>query len=60
VASETSPEQPVAEALAAASMAPTHEGRRQFPSAETVGAFSVPISVAAESHHEQEDYLWGV
>jgi 2-isopropylmalate synthase len=59
-ASETLPQQPVVEALAAASIAPAHEGRRQFPDAETVGAFAVPISVAAESHHEQEDYLWGV
>jgi 2-isopropylmalate synthase len=58
-ASETSLPEPIPGVLAAASLAATQEAP-QFLGAEPVRAFSVPIPVAAEQHHEQEDYLWGV
>jgi hypothetical protein len=58
-ASETGLPEPIPGVLAAASLAGSQEGP-QFLSAEPPEPFAVPIPVAAEQHHEQEDYLWGV
>ena len=36
------------------------ETPKPFPLATQTNAFGVPVPAQAESHHEQEDYLWGV
>ncbi|HEY6767123.1 MAG TPA: 2-isopropylmalate synthase [Candidatus Sulfotelmatobacter sp.] len=51
--------EPTAASLAAGH-SPVHETIRSFPNITPPGPFAVSIPVAAESHHEQEDYLWGV
>jgi 2-isopropylmalate synthase len=58
-ASETGLPEPIPGVLAAASLAGSQEAPH-FLSAEPPEAFAVPIPVAAEQQHEQEDYLWGV
>jgi len=58
-ASETSTAQPVSAAQAAVSIAPSHEAPRAFVSTGPT-AFPVPLPVAGDPHHDQEDYLWGV
>ncbi len=47
-------------ALAAGSHVPVVEAQRQALNAEPAGPFAVPLPLAAEQPHEQEDYLWGV
>jgi len=40
--------------------APVAEPHRPFPLAPQAAEFGVPLSIAADQHHDQEDYLWGV
>ncbi len=47
-------------ATAATANASAHEGHRPFPLAPADGTFGVTLPIGGESHHEQEDYLWGV
>jgi len=49
-------------AATAAASAPSNESHRPFPMAQETNAFGVPLPVAADHHHDQqqEDYLWGV
>jgi 2-isopropylmalate synthase len=54
--------EPLPTALAAAATAGTHETPKPFPLAPQTNAFGLPMPVAAEHLHDQqqEDYLWGV
>jgi hypothetical protein len=46
--------------VAAAAAAGVADSQRPFPLAPQTNAFSVPLPVPVEQHHDQEDYLWGV
>jgi len=56
--------EPLAAAASATAAATTPsnvpETPKPFPLATQTNAFGVPVPAQAESHHEQEDYLWGV
>jgi 2-isopropylmalate synthase len=56
--------EPLAAAASATAAATTPssvpDAPKPFPLATQTNAFGVPVPAQAESHHEQEDYLWGV
>src|SRR5258708_17853156 len=53
--------EPLPTAIAAAAAgASTYESPKPFPMAPQPNALSLPVSVPADQHHDQEDYLWGV
>ena len=58
--------EPIAAAAAAASVGVSSaelssaEAAKAFPPATQPNEFALPLSIPAEHHHEQEDYLWGV
>jgi 2-isopropylmalate synthase len=53
--------EPIPAAAAAASAgASSVESPRPFPLVPQTGSFVSPLSIPAEHHHDQEDYLWGV
>ncbi len=45
---------------AAATAVSSPETPKPFPLATQTNTFGAPLPAQAESHHEQEDYLWGV
>ena len=51
---------PLFEPVASAAAASAGHERRPFPMAAENVPFGVALPVPGESHHEQEDYLWGV
>jgi 2-isopropylmalate synthase len=51
--------EPLPTAIAAANDG-AHETHRPFPTAPTQCSFGVPLPIATDHHHDQEDYLWGV
>src|SRR6202790_3718368 len=54
--------EPLPMAAAAAAGASSPEPPRPFPMASQTNAFSMPVPISADRHHnqQQEDYLWGV
>ena len=51
---------PTAVAAAASAGVSIQEPSKPFPMAPQTNAFGALLPIAAEHHHEQEDYLWGV
>jgi 2-isopropylmalate synthase len=51
-----------AAAVASSAVTSNYEPAKPFPMASQANAFGVPLPIAADHHHEQqqEDYLWGV
>src|ERR1700685_269129 len=51
---------PLFEHAPTAAGAPVGEAQRPFPLVPQATEFGLPLSIAGEQHHDQEDYLWGV
>ncbi len=52
--------EPLPSAVAAAAKVAAQEPPRPFPLAPQTNAFGLPLPIAGEQPHDQEDYLWGV